>query len=117
MRLARSRSLVVVGAGPAGLGAALEAARAGLPCTLIDEAEHLRGQIYRPPPREFHIPDMVCEGCAEKIAAALNSMPGVREVKSKVSQKLVHVSYEPAKVQEQQLKDAVNKVGFTALAA
>lgn len=66
---------------------------------------------------EFLVPNMVCEGCAEKIAAALKSMPGVREVKSKFSQKRVHVSYEPAKVQEQQLKDAVNKIGFTALAA
>lgn len=66
---------------------------------------------------EFLVPNMVCEGCAEKIGTALSALPGVREVKSRVPQKRVHVSYEPAKVQEQQLKDAVNKVGFTALAA
>jgi P-type Cu+ transporter len=37
-------------------------------------------------------PNMVCEGCAEKISTALSSVPGVREVKSKVPQK--HVSIE-----------------------
>ncbi len=49
------RSWVIVGAGPAGLGAAIEAGRAGLPCTLVDEAAHLGGQIYRPPPPEFRV--------------------------------------------------------------
>jgi len=67
--------------------------------------------------REFLVPNMVCEGCAEKIAGALTSMPGVREVKSKVPQKRIRVRYDPAKVREQQLKDAVSKIGFTALDA
>lgn len=49
------RALIVVGAGPAGMGAAIEAARAGLRCALLDEAAHLGGQIYRPPPSEFRI--------------------------------------------------------------
>lgn len=50
-----TRPLVIVGAGPAGMGAAIEAARAGLSCTLLDEAAHLGGQIYRPPPPEFRV--------------------------------------------------------------
>ncbi len=37
------------------MAAAIEAARAGLRCTLVDEAAHLGGQIYRPPPAEFRI--------------------------------------------------------------
>jgi NADPH-dependent 2,4-dienoyl-CoA reductase/sulfur reductase-like enzyme len=49
--------LVVVGGGPAGMAAAIEAARAGLSCTLIDEAPRLGGQIYRQPPPEFAIAD------------------------------------------------------------
>lgn len=49
------QTLVIVGAGPAGLGAAIEAARAGQACTLLDEAGHLGGQIYRPPPSEFRL--------------------------------------------------------------
>lgn len=52
-----SNPLVVVGGGPAGMAAALEAARTGLPCTLIDEAPQLGGQIYRRPPTPFDVPD------------------------------------------------------------
>lgn len=64
---------------------------------------------------ELVIPNMVCEGCASKISTVLTALPGVREVKPKVAQKHVTVRYEPAKVQEQGLKDAVEKAGFTAV--
>lgn len=50
-----TRPIVVVGGGPAGIAAAIEAARAGISCTLIDEAARLGGQIYRQPPREFDV--------------------------------------------------------------
>ncbi len=66
---------------------------------------------------ELLIPNMVCEGCASKISTALTALPGVREVKPKVAQKHVSVRYEPAKVQQQHLKDAVEKAGFTAVEA
>ncbi|WP_288951749.1 FAD-dependent oxidoreductase, partial [uncultured Paracoccus sp.] len=39
--------LVVIGAGPAGMAAATEAAKAGLSVTLLDEAPAPGGQIYR----------------------------------------------------------------------
>jgi copper chaperone len=61
------------------------------------------------------VPDMVCEGCAEKISAALNAVPGVREVKSKVRPKHVYIQYDPGRVQKEQLKEAVSKAGFTAV--
>lgn len=66
---------------------------------------------------ELVIPNMVCEGCASKISTSLTALPGVREVKSKVAQKHVSVRYEPAKVQEQGLKMAVEKAGFTSVEA
>ncbi len=65
---------------------------------------------------DFFVPNMVCEGCAEKITSVLNSVPGVRQVTPKVPQKHIYVRYEPAKVQEQQLQAAMNKAGFTAVA-
>lgn len=64
---------------------------------------------------EFKVPDMVCEGCAGAITATLKGVPGVQEVKPKVARKQVHVSYEPAKVQQQQLKEAIGNSGFTAI--
>jgi NADPH-dependent 2,4-dienoyl-CoA reductase/sulfur reductase-like enzyme len=51
--MTRSRPLVVIGGGPAGMAAAIEAARAGLSPTLIDESPRLGGQIYRQPPQAF----------------------------------------------------------------
>jgi copper chaperone CopZ len=67
--------------------------------------------------REFLVPNMVCEGCAEKIAGALTSIPGVRDVTSRVPHKRIHVRYEPGNVHEQQLKEALASIGFTALDA
>ncbi len=64
---------------------------------------------------EFAVPNMVCEGCAEKISAALRAVPGVRDVKPKVRQKHVVVHYEPGRVKELQLKEAVALAGFTAV--
>lgn len=64
---------------------------------------------------EFRIPDMVCEGCAGAITATLKGLPGVQEVKPKVARKQVYVSYEPAKVKQQQLKEAIGSSGFTAI--
>jgi NADPH-dependent 2,4-dienoyl-CoA reductase/sulfur reductase-like enzyme len=49
--------LLVIGGGPAGMAAAIEAARAGLACTLIDESPQLGGQIYRQPPASFQVRD------------------------------------------------------------
>lgn len=63
------------------------------------------------------VPNMVCEGCAEKISAALSSVPGVREVKPKVRQKQVYVQYEPGRVQKEFLKETIAKAGFTAVEA
>lgn len=48
--------LVVVGAGPAGLSAALTAAEHGLHVVVVDEQHDLGGQIFRQPPRSFGAP-------------------------------------------------------------
>lgn len=83
------RKLVVVGAGPAGLGAAIEAARAGLACTLIDETGHLGGQIYRPPPSEFGIANSKLLGPdferGERLRAEFRSIAHKVEVISRAS--------------------------------
>jgi NADPH-dependent 2,4-dienoyl-CoA reductase/sulfur reductase-like enzyme len=44
------RRLVIVGAGPAGLAAAIAAAEAGLEPLVLDENSRVGGQIYRPSP-------------------------------------------------------------------
>ena len=52
-----SRALVIIGGGPAGMTAAIEAARAGLHPVLIDEAPALGGQVYRRLPDAFRVND------------------------------------------------------------
>jgi NADPH-dependent 2,4-dienoyl-CoA reductase/sulfur reductase-like enzyme len=47
------RPLVIVGAGPAGMAAAIAAAEAGLRPLVVDEAPQPGGQIYRQPPAVF----------------------------------------------------------------
>ncbi|RUL83554.1 heavy metal translocating P-type ATPase [Tautonia sociabilis] len=66
---------------------------------------------------EFLVPNMACEGCAQKISGALTALPGVREVRPRVPQKHVSVRYEPARVQEEHLREAVERAGFHAIDA
>src|SRR2546425_140734 len=84
-----SRPLVIVGGGPAGIAAAIEAGRAGLPCTLIDEAPRLGGQIYRQPPENFQIRDARALGedfvRGEQLRAELNAVADRTEVVSGIS--------------------------------
>lgn len=55
--MSAARPLVIIGGGPAGITAAIEAARAGLNPTLIDEASALGGQVYRHLPEAFQVED------------------------------------------------------------
>lgn len=64
---------------------------------------------------EYKIPNMVCEGCAEAISTSLKGLPGIQEVKPKVFQKQVYVRYEPGKLKQQEIKDAIDKAGFIAI--
>ena len=66
---------------------------------------------------EFSIPSMVCDGCAEKIREALAAIPGVRAVKPKLWRRRVQVRYEPARVGETQIKDALDGGGYCAVQA
>ena len=63
----------------------------------------------------FKVTNMVCEGCAEKITNAVSSIHGVKQVKPKVMQKQVVISYETDKVSQKQIKDAITNSGFNAI--
>jgi thioredoxin reductase/bacterioferritin-associated ferredoxin len=71
--------LVIVGAGVAGLSAAIEAARAGVPVVVIDEAEQPGGQIYRQLPQGFRPTDRASLGRdfrrGQELIAALDGLP------------------------------------------
>jgi NADPH-dependent 2,4-dienoyl-CoA reductase/sulfur reductase-like enzyme len=63
--------LAIVGAGPAGLSAALEAKAAGAEVLVVDENDRPGGQIFRQPPRAFRIEDKSRLGRDHKRGSAL----------------------------------------------
>lgn len=64
---------------------------------------------------EFRIPSMVCEGCAENIDGVLHALPGVREVRPNVAGQRIRVSFEPSRVDAQQLRTALTTAGYAPL--
>ena len=58
----REVEIVIVGGGPAGLGAALEAAASGAEVLIIDEYHTLGGQYYKQTPGAFGIKNAKAEG-------------------------------------------------------
>jgi len=87
--MSRSLPLVIIGGGPAGMAAAIEAARAGLSPLLIDEAPRLGGQIYRQLPEEFRIEEARALGKewarGERLRAELQAVADRIEVRSGTS--------------------------------
>lgn len=67
-----ARSVVVVGAGPAGARAAARLVEAGLQPIVVDEAARSGGQIYRRPPENFGRPAAALYGFEAAKAAALH---------------------------------------------
>ena len=61
---------------------------------------------------EFSVPSMVCDGCAQKIRHTLEAVPGVEAAKVKLWRKRVHVRYQPSKIGEAEIKDALSAAGF-----
>lgn len=67
-------SVVIVGAGPAGMRAAARLVEAGLRPVVVDEAAQSGGQIYRRQPRQFRRPAARLYGFEAKKAIALHRM-------------------------------------------
>ena len=70
-----SFDLVVVGAGPAGMSAAIETARTGASVALVDENPAPGGNIYRRPPREFVTPPPAAGDRGSALRRDLDSLP------------------------------------------
>jgi copper chaperone CopZ len=62
---------------------------------------------------ELSVPDMMCDGCAEKIGSTLRAMPGVEAVKAKLWRMRVRVRYESSRLQAAHIKDALRAAGFS----
>lgn len=58
------------------------------------------------------IENMVCQGCAEKIADILKEVEGVQEVKTKAMKKLVQIKYSSAGTNEDNLIAILTEAGY-----
>jgi copper chaperone/mercuric ion binding protein len=63
---------------------------------------------------EFLVPSMVCVGCADKIRRKLTALPGVETVKPRLWRKRVRVRFDPSKVEDAQIRAALDAAGYRA---
>lgn len=55
-----------------------------------------------------------CESCKARVETALKATPGVTSAEMKVSEKIIAVNYDGAKIDEQQIKEVIAQTGFDA---
>ncbi len=89
-----SGSIVIVGAGPAGLSAAAQAAELGASVILIDEAQRPGGQIYRQSPQSLKLPAI---GTPGELARKQRVLERFERVRSRIDYRpdTVAVAYYP----------------------
>ena len=105
-----SGQVVIVGAGPAGLAAAIEAARAGAKVILIDEAAREGGQIYRQPAPELGVPPIGLPGELARKKALLAEFGTIRDRIELRFQTTAHSLYPGP---ELQIADAISSARLT----
>jgi Cu+-exporting ATPase len=81
----------------------------------LERTEETNAEVESIAQVEFKVPQMVCMGCAENITTTLSKMEGIKNIKPKVTQKRVVVDYNPAKIKQQQVKEALKEIGYTAI--
>ena len=69
--MSKRTSLAVVGAGPAGISAAITASEAGVDTVLVDAGDAPGGQVYRPMPATFQVTDAGALGDDHAIGESL----------------------------------------------
>ncbi len=62
----------------------------------------------------IEISGMTCAGCAVHVEQALKRLPGVKSVEASYEKGQAVVEYDPAKVSPEQLKAAIDRIGYEA---
>jgi copper chaperone CopZ len=57
---------------------------------------------------------MHCDNCVKKITENMSFVKGVKDLKTSLNDKLVTITYDPAKTDETTLAKAIQKLGYTA---
>jgi copper chaperone len=64
----------------------------------------------------FHVPGMSCGHCKAAIEGELNKLSGVEYSNANIEEGSVKVSYEEARVSEEQLKGVIEDAGYAVTA-
>ena len=60
----------------------------------------------------YLVEGMTCSGCERAIQRVVSSLQGVSEAKADANSSTVSVEYDPQQVNIDQIKSAVNKIGY-----
>lgn len=63
---------------------------------------------------QIKVSGMTCEACSISVQKSLEKTKGVKHAEVSSEKGLATVTYDDAQVNEQQLRDAINKTGFKA---
>jgi copper chaperone len=66
--------------------------------------------------KTFNVPDMSCGHCKAAVEDELNRLPGVERANADVEKGTVEVSYDEVTVTTEDLKGAIEEVGYTVAA-
>jgi copper chaperone CopZ len=60
----------------------------------------------------YLVEGMTCSGCERAIQKVVSSLEGVESAKADLQSSSVSVEYDPGKVNVEEIKSAVNKIGY-----
>ena len=81
-----------------------------LACTLLLAGVALAKEVTT----EIKVSGMTCDACAVSVQKGLEKTKGVKHAQVSSERGVATVVYDDAQVNEQQLRDAINKTGFKA---
>lgn len=62
--------------------------------------------------KTFEVKGFMCGGCPSKVEGKLSKMEGIKQVEAKYPEGTVHVVFDNSKVTEEQIKKAIEELGF-----
>lgn len=63
---------------------------------------------------ELKVAGMTCGGCVRSVTRVLQGLAGVASAEVSLEQSAAQVSYDPAQVQPQQMRAAIEAAGFSS---
>jgi copper chaperone len=65
---------------------------------------------------KLNVPDVSCDHCVMTVTNAMKALPGVEDVQVHLEDKKVDVRYDQTKLDEQQIRAALDQAGYPVAA-